>query len=384
MSTPVITPNAAPVSTPVSTPATAQPSSDRAYEAYKASAVSPSEPAKTPATEPGTPSGAPPAGAQPSAAASAASADTTAQPTAGDVPDEFADLLGADLAAEVAVAVDPNAPNAAVDTGADPLEALKDNPRVMELVANETLVKGLLTKSEYIKDPAHIEAAIVDADVLWKISEGKADPSMILEAMRNNPANTPEQFQGVIAKLRTYIEELTGQPVAAAAAGIDPNDPAAKKLAEIEGKLTESEKREKTRQQAEENTKQVARITATKTQLTANLSKSLEGTWLEGEGDYFFSLVGSKLAGKEMNVVEAAEKGDFKMVEKAIREARNEEAVRFQARVARMKALKTKNNATVPKQAAGGSPAASVEPAVAATSTDTETRRERMLKELRG
>ncbi len=349
------------------TPAPVIPSADRAAAEFDKSAPAPSTPATPPATAP-TPS-------TPAAPSTPAIPTTPAAPEVPgtvEVPDGLTDLLKDDLAP-----LTPETPQ-----GADPLEALKDNPRVQELLQHETTVKNLLTKSEYIKEAAHIENAIADADVLWKIIEGKEHPKAIFEALKQT---NPAAFQNVLAQIRQYVEQETGQPIAAAAAG-QPTaalTPEQQRLAVVEKELTD-------RKNAETQAAFTKRVESTKTAVLTKINDSLKGTSFEGEGEYFLSLIGAKMAQKAgmqratQDMVDAVEKNDFKLLEKTLREARNEEAVRIKARIDRMVAAKKSKAATIPTQVAGGAPPAPADPEAVQVEMDPEKRRAAMVAQLRG
>jgi hypothetical protein len=352
--------------TPTTPSAPATPSADVAAANWDKSA--PATPA-TPA--PGSPSA--PAAAAPGTPAAPAT-PAAAEPAAPEVNDGLTDLLKDDLTLAA-----PDA--AAADPLADPLEALKDNPRVQELLQHETTVKGLLTKSEYIKEAAHIEDAIADADVLWKIIDGKEHPKAILEALK---VSNPQAHPAVLQQLREYIEQETGQPLAAPPAG----QPATQPLTPDQQRLAAVEKELNLRKEAEASAAFNRRIETTKTAVTSRINDQLKGTWLEGEGEYVLELIGAKLAQKvgvdraTRDMVDAAEKSDFKLLEKTLREIRNEEAQRLDARIKRLNAMKQKKAATIPVQASGNVPASN-EPTPPAAITDDEKRKEAMLKAYR-
>jgi hypothetical protein len=339
-------------------PATGAPSghsSDAALSAWRASEPPKTDPAPAPAPTP--------AAAQPPATGAPAPGTTTepnATTPAGDAPvtavDDLAAVLGDDLKPPAAAVIDPNA---------DPLETFKDHPRVQQLLQAESTVANLLTKSEYIKEAAHIEAAITDADVLWQITDGKQDPGVLLEAVK---ANKPEIYPQVIQQLKTYIERVTGQPIAAAAAGqVDPANmtPEQKRIAAIEKELNE---RKAADAKAEEQANLAAfnkRVETARNTVTAKVTELIKDSWLDGEGEtpYLMSLLANKLAGKEQQLIDAVEKGDFKLIEAALKQVRSDEAKRFEARSKRIAAMKGKKVATIPVQASGGSPASSGAPA---------------------
>jgi hypothetical protein len=346
----------------MSTPTTpAIPSSDAAAAAWDASA-----PAKTEPTPVTPPAAAPSTPATPSTPAAAATPPADAPVAAGDL-EGLTDLLGDDLKAPVAAAppaVDPN----------DPLAALKDNPRVQELVAAETAVKGFIEASDYIKGAtdknAAIANAIADADVLWKISEGKANVSEILIAAK---AADPATFQKILGDFKAFYEQETGQQLAAAAAGVQ-QTPEQKRIATLEKEAAD-------RKTAEVQAQTTKRIGEARTKVLESINTSLKGTWLDGEGERLLTVIGAQLgADSTMKIVEAAEKGDFSQVNKALLAARNQEATLFKARIDRMIAAKKAKQATIPTQVTGGTtPASTTEPETSLVEMDPEKRRAKML-----
>lgn len=339
------------------------PSADAAAAAWDASApttpATPATPAAdvTPAT-PGTPT-------TPTTPAT--------DPVAATDLDGITDLLGDDLKAPVADAAPAADPN-------DPLAALKDNPRVMELVAAETAVKGFIAASEYIQGAtdknAAIASAIADADVLWKISEGKANVSEILIAAKTA---SPAVFQKILGDFKAFYEQETGQALAAAAAGVTPEaqTPEQKRLAAVEKELTD-------RKTAEAQATATKRISGARVKVLETINTALKGSWLDGEGEDILGAIGAQLgADSTMKIVEAAEKGDFSQINKALLAARNKEAVKFKARIDRMIAAKKAKVATIPTQVTGGTPAATTDTTVSAVEMDAEKRRLKMLADLR-
>jgi hypothetical protein len=332
------------MATPVVTPEV--PSSDRAAAAWDASADSAKAvPAvDTPAVIPA---------AQPAAA----------EPVDGSVSD-VSDLLKDDLA----VAADPFA------------ELVKDKPELQERLtaltqAEQTLnqVNEVIGSLRYeIKDHNELKLQLTDAQHLYDIMHGKVPASVLLDVMMNNPEWKPEQKTAILQELADYIGKKTGKPVAAAAAGQDGlKDPVQARLDALEAERA----REK---QAIENEKFNKRVEAAKGTALTKLGELLKGSWLEGEGDYIFSAIGARLAGKEQQAIEAIERGDFKFLEKALREVRTDEAKRFKARMDRMIEQKKKKAGAIPAQVAAGTPAAGSQPEEAKPELDPEKRKAQM------
>ena len=284
-------------------------------------------------------SGAGAAAAGAGAGAPAAAASTSALP-------DFAELLKDDLASTAA------APSAAATTegapaaAADPLAGLQDNPRVKELIAAETTVKETMALSpDYIKNPAHIQDAVRDADVLWKISDGKLPVTVILDAAK---VQSPQSFPKILADLKAFVEKETGTTITpAAAANLTPEQ---QQIAALQKRLDDQDA-------ATKNQAQVRRIAAAKPLVTAKIDELLKDSAFEGDGAYFLTLAGNLLRGKETQLVDAVEKGDYKLLETTIKQVRTAEARLLDARIKRLQALYEKKRTTVPNQAAGGASA---------------------------
>jgi hypothetical protein len=338
---------------------------------------------------------APPTGDNKTAAATGDGAATaaTGTPAAGDgsldnLVKDLGTILGDDL---TAIADDKTAATAATGTPAatidpnDPLAAVKDVPRFQELVKAEETIKGLLTKSEYVKEAAHIEAAIADAEVLWQIVDGKADVSAILDAAKTQ---SPQAFPKLLESLRAYVAKETGVPIAAAAAGqVDPANmtPEQKELAAIRKTLADREAIDKKRDDDVKRAAFVKRVETVKTDVMAKIPELLKDTVFDGETEHFFALAGNLLRPQEMQLIEAVEKKDFKLIESAVKRVRSQEAVRFSERVKRAIELQKKKSATIPKQATGGDSGASADAGANKTpvTSSTEERRKQMAANLK-
>jgi hypothetical protein len=321
-------------------------------------------PTPSPAAQPvATPAATP--GAQPAAAAEPAA------PPVGD----FSDLLAEDLKP---IAAEP----AAVPGAADDLATKYANdPAVQALLAEKAQfgpIAEIMKGNRYeIPNPEELKLQLEDSNALYDIAAGKKPASSLIETMLSNPAWTQEQKNAVIADIAQYIGKVTGQPIAAAAAG-QIEDPA---MAEIK-KMRAEQQAEKDRQAQEAFT---ARVTTAKGTLTTKVNELLTGTWLEGEGDYVMALLGQKFAGPEkaMEVVAAVERGDYTQVQKALQAIKNEEATRYVARNKRMIDLQKKKGATIPAQVAGGAPPAPAAEPGNIVEMDPDKRRAAMLASFR-
>lgn len=101
------------------------------------------------------------------------------------------------------------------------------------VAATETVIPPEFSKvlglSEYVKEPAHVEAAVRTADEVWNVVSGKTPASGLLEAMR---AQNPAQYEKtVLEDIVPYIEKITGKKFGESQAA---PDPVAEMRAEIE------------------------------------------------------------------------------------------------------------------------------------------------------
>jgi hypothetical protein len=241
-------------------------------------------------------------------------------------------------------AVDPNAPAAAPD----PLEAVKDNPRVIELLAAEEQHKAyqeVLQGLPYaVSSPEEMKSQLTDAAMLYDIVGGKVPASAILDIMLGNEHWTPEQKQGVLNQLAEYIGQKTGKPIAAAAAGQPTfSDPVQKELADIKGKLTAREDAEK---------RATAQAEQTKVQgLYDGRIKELCKDFPE-DSQYYSDRVAAKIAGNPQILAQIA-KGNFAQVNKALTEERNADIQRFKRWSDALVAKAKSDQKTLPKQVNG-------------------------------
>lgn len=273
-----------------------------------------------------------------------------------------------------APAADPNA--APVDPNAqpDPLEGLKENPRVIELLAAEEQHKAFqeaLQGLPYtVESPQELKAQLGDASMLYDIVSGKRSPSELLEVMMANNHWTPEQQNKVLTDLAQYISTKTGQPVAAAAAGQKFDDPVQKELSEIKGKLT-------AREQAEQQAAQQAE----QTRVQGTFNKWIDDKCKDfpKDAEYYSHQVVAKIAGNDQILAQVA-KGNFAQVNKLFAEARNADVERFKRWSNGLVDKSKAQQAALPRQPNGAVAATTGQPV--AFKNDAE-RQEHMLKILR-
>jgi len=101
-----------------------------------------------------------------------------------------------------------------------------------------------LSISEYVKEAAHVEAAVQTASEVWDVVSGKKSASSLLEAMRSQ---NPTQYEkSMLEDIIPYIEKITGKKLGTSEAA---PDPVAEMRAELERMkqqpLIERQEREK-------------------------------------------------------------------------------------------------------------------------------------------
>lgn len=78
----------------------------------------------------------------------------------------------------------------------------------------------VLSISDYVKEPAHVEAAVQTASEVWDVVSGKKSASSLLEAMRSQ---NPTQYEKTILEdVVPYIEKITGKKFGGEQAAADP------------------------------------------------------------------------------------------------------------------------------------------------------------------
>jgi hypothetical protein len=241
---------------------------------------------------------------------------------------------------------------AKTETEADPnaaFEQFKDNPRFQEMVATEQIVQKAMQDSPYITEPAHVTNAVADATVLWGIIDGKVPAPTLLEAVKET---NPAAFARMIPELAKYIQEQTGQPVVANAAGKEPsavNDPAMQKLTEIEKRIAQ-------REQQEQQAVLQKRVDAAGAKLQENVSKLVKDKWAPGTESRFMEAIQKGFAGKDEQLIQQIERGDYRGVERVVKKALSDEIKYVQSVNKWLIERKKTTLAAIPKQVAGGAP----------------------------
>lgn len=289
-----------------------------------------------------------------------------AAPDAAPVADAQPAQSNADKALEAFRASDPAAkpadqvvaPNVSVvdgkqpDTQPDPnasLEALKDDPRVIELLAQEEQFKAYQEAFQdlpyQVSNPEEAKQQLTDAGMLYDIVSGKRPASDLLKVMAANNHWTPEQTQAVYADLAQHISEATGKPVVAAAAGKPQfSDPIQQELADIKGKLT-------AREQAEANAEQQKEQTRVNTAFEGHIAELCKD--FPDDTKFYGTRVAAKIAGNSAIVAQIA-KGNFAQVRKLFTEERNADVQRFERWSKGLLTKKLDDKNKLPNQPNGG------------------------------
>jgi hypothetical protein len=241
----------------------------------------------------------------------------------------------------------PALPAEAQPVEVDPLEAVKDNPRVVELLAMEeqhkAFTEALQDLPYAVTNPQEMKSQLTDAAMLYDIVSGKRKPSELLEIMEANNHWTAEQKTQLYSDLAQYISAKTGQPVAAKAQGQEFTDPVQKELAEIKGKLTAQEQKE---QQAVQEAEQKRVNTAFEGKV-AEFCKDFPD-----DAKFYGERVAQKIAGNP-SIIAAVAKGNFAQVNKLLLEERNADVQRFERWSRGLLAKKESDKNAIPRSPNG-------------------------------
>src|SRR5208283_5019282 len=178
---------------------------------------------------------------------------------------------------------------------------------------------SLAERSQYIKSEADVERATIAADNIWRTIDGQLSITDLFEALRseNKPA-----FDRMMQDAVEYVSQVTGRPVAQNAADAA-ETPESKRIAAVEAQLTEQ-------RQAQENAAFMQRVNGVKEKVfLPAVTKALEGTFLSKDQEFVIQQLGTKFAGKEMDLIAQLERGDTKGLDAAIKGLQKEWRDRF-------------------------------------------------------
>jgi hypothetical protein len=249
--------------------------------------------------------------------------DPTPTPTPESVdPGDIDALLAAEITEETPAQPSPD----------DPFAAVKDNPQFQELSQAAESFKAVM-EAAGAPDVKTLQAQIGDAHALYSVVDGKANAGQLMEQLS---VYGPEVQQRVAQELASWLTEK------GFIQGGAPKDPA---LVEIENiKAALAQQKEVEQQQA-----LTRRVDGAKSLVHGEIGKFLEAKGLKGQEARFLQLIGPQFAGKEMQLVEAAEKGDFKLVSKALQTAYNNEVKYMQSWFKALKERKQTKQDGIPK-----------------------------------
>jgi hypothetical protein len=161
--------------------------------------------------------------------------------------------------------------------------------------------------SEYVREPAHVEAAVRTAGEVWDVVSGKSQASALLEGMRSQ---NPTQYEKTVREdLIPYIEKITGQKFGAQA---EPKSPEQQRIDALEAQWNQQRQAE---QQAQIQ-QQVQRASAV---LVQKADEALKGTWLEGRAKDILGELAPHMGMSEEQAVKALLSGNTAMVDKAVK-----------------------------------------------------------------
>lgn len=243
-------------------------------------------------------------GGAPTSAAPVADAAAVVDPNATVDPNDIEALLAGEIVADEAAVADPN----------DPFAAVKDNPQFQQMSQAAESFKAVM-EAAGAPDVQNLQAQVQDAHTLYSVVDGKVHAGELLDQLK---IYGPEVQKRVCEQAVEYLTEK------GFIQGGAPKDPALVEIEQIKAQLTQQKEAE---QQAQLNT----RVNGAKSLVHGEIGKFLESKGLKGQEARFLSIIGPQFAGKEMALVEAAEKGDFKAVSKALQKAYNDEVKYMQS-----------------------------------------------------
>ena len=176
-----------------------------------------------------------------------------------------------------------------------------------------------LTISEYVKSAENVQQAVRAADEVWKVANGQAPASSLLEGMRG--AN-PQAFEGIVQNLTQYIEQITGKTFGGEpAATVDPQ----------EARIRAIESRFRAEEQTRQDLAWNQQVSHAHKAATTFLTDKLKGTFAEGQEAYMLQQCAAKANISEKQMVELLNQGKTDKLEAAYRSALKDEKSRLMA-----------------------------------------------------
>lgn len=262
-----------------------------------------------------------------SGAAPVADAAAVVDPNASVDPNDIEALLASEIVEDPAAQPNPD----------DPFAAVKDNPQFVEMSQAAESFKAVM-EAAGAPNVENLQAQVQDAHTLYSVVDGKVHAGELLDQLK---IYGPEVQKRVCEQAVEYLTEK------GFIQGGAPKDPALVEIEQIKASLAQQKEAE---QQAQLNT----RVNGAKTLVHGEIGKFLESKGLKGQEARFLSMIGPQLAGKEMSLVEAAEKGDFKAVNKALQSAYNDQVKFMQTWFKALKERKQTKANGIPNIASSG------------------------------
>lgn len=225
-----------------------------------------------------------------------------------------------------------------------PEEPAPVDPNAPPVVPNE-FVKALAI-SDYVREPAHLEAAVRTASEVWDVSDGKKSASSLLEALRGQ---NPTQYEKTVMEdIIPYIEKITGKKFGGEQTA---PDPVAEMRAELERlkqqPLIEAQQRDQ--QQFQQRAEQAGE---------AKLEEFIKGGngIFDGDVPAAISAVSAQFTKMGIDPQEAMKQvmsGNFTNLEKAYKAAEKAETLKAKAYSDRIRAKYKTLKGSVPASKAG-------------------------------
>lgn len=175
----------------------------------------------------------------------------------------------------------------------------------------------MLSISEFVKTPEHVQAAIRAADEVWKVASGQLPASQMLEAMR---AANPNGFQGVFNDLAAYVERVSGKKLGGEAP--ESTDPVQQRLNAIERQFQEQE-------QARQRAIQEQQTTQARTVAMDLVTKAAKGTAFEGDEAYLLARCADMTNVEPQQMVDMLLRGFTKPLESTLKAVQKQESARL-------------------------------------------------------
>lgn len=207
--------------------------------------------------------------------------------------------------------------------------------------------------SDYVKEPAHVEAAVQTASEVWDVVSGKKSASSLLEAMRGQ---NPQQYEKTVMEdIIPYIEKITGKKFGATETAPDP-------VAEMRAELERLKDQPRIAEQQRVETERIATAERTGGAKVEEYIKAGNGIF-DGDVPAAIAAVGAQFTKMGIDPNEAMKQvmsGNFSNLEKAYKAAEKAETLKTKAYSDRIRAKFKTLKGSVP--ATTGAPAGVTNP----------------------